>query len=207
MKNLVRMAVFLSIIFSIFSAVSANAENSEITFFAGGFLGDNFVYNPPQLLNEINASLGDNFLGGFRLAYFLNSHFAVEGGLGFTPGSVLAAANFDGGVTGASIVDVDTYVFNANIIAHLLNGPVIPFLTAGVAAVHFSFDTPTLPGVFITSETDAAFNAGGGVKVPVKGNTALRFDGRYYWINPQFSFEEDPRFVEVSGGVAILFNF
>jgi len=83
---------------------------------------------------------------------------------------------------------------------------VIPYVTAGVAAVHFDFNTASF-GFLTPSETDFAWNAGAGLKIPVRKNTALRFDGRVYWMKPEFALEDTTRFEEFSGGVSILFDF
>ncbi|HSE39503.1 MAG TPA: outer membrane beta-barrel protein [Acidobacteriota bacterium] len=182
--------------------------NADVTFYAGGFLGDSFIFRPPQLLSEPPVStLDDDFIGGFRLAYHLNNFLAMEGSLGFTPASIFSATNVNGGVTSFATIKVDTYVFSANLVGNLIDrGPIRPFLTGGVSAVHFDFrDSPFL-FTFNPSETDFAFNAGGGLRIPFRETMSFRFDGRYYWLNPEFS-EDDPRFVELSGGVQIDFDF
>lgn len=186
---------------------TASSESSEITFFAGGFLGDSFVNVPSPLFPRVEAVFDDEFTGGIRYAYFFTDHFAVEVGGGFTPTSILAQGNFDGGVTNASSVfAVDTYVLHANLLAHLYRGPVIPFVTGGVGAVHFRFDTHRF-GFVSPSETDFAWNAGAGLKIPIRRTTALRSDVRYFWTNPEFSTQGTSRFLEISGGVSILFDF
>ncbi len=188
-------------------ASSALAQSSEITFYAGGFLGESFIIKPPALFDEVEAVFDDDFTGGIRYAYFLNSHIALEAGAGFTPSSILARGSFSGGDTNVStVVHVDTYVLHANVVAHLVRGPVIPFVTAGVGAVHFSFDTADR-GFLTPSETDFAWNAGAGLKIPIRPNTALRFEGRFYWMKPEFSVEDTSRFAEISGGLSILFDF
>lgn len=187
---------------------SARDYNADVTFYAGGFLGDNFIFRPPQLFDNFGATLDDDFIGGFRLAYNLNRNFALEGSLGFTPASIVSQGQFNGGFSGSSVVKVDTYVFSANLLTNLIpKGPVRPFLTGGVSAVHFSFrDSPFLFRL-TPSETDLAFNAGGGLRIPFRENMSIRFDGRYYWLNPEFSTEDNPHFVELSGGVSVDFNF
>ena len=202
-----KMIAILSFLTAILFASSASAQSSEITFYAGGFLGESFIIKPAALFEEVEAVFDDDFTGGIRYAYFLNSHIALEAGGGFTPSSILAKGSFTGSNTDASvIVNVDTYVLHANVVAHLLRGPVIPFVTAGVGAVHFAFNTANR-GFLTPSETDFAWNAGGGFKIPVRPNTALRFEGRFYWMKPEFSVDDTSRFVEISGGLSILFDF
>jgi outer membrane protein W len=184
-----------------------SAENSEITFYAGGFLGDSFISTPSVLFPSVEAVFDDEFTGGIRYAYFLTNHLAVEMGGGFTPSSVATRASFSNGVTyAASVIHIDTYVLHANLLAHLYHGPIIPFVTGGVGAVHFGFDTNHF-GFARASETDFAWNAGAGFKIPIKSDTAIRLDGRYYWLKPEFSDEDTSTFLELSGGVSILFDF
>ena len=195
-------ALFLFVI-----CATASAENSEITLYAGGFVGDSFIAKPPALFPEVQNTFDDDFTGGFRYAYFFNSKIAGEIGVGFSPSSILASTSVSNGNTSAtSIVNVDTYVMHANITSHLVNAAVIPYVTAGVAAVHFDFNTASF-GFLTPSETDFAWNAGAGLKIPVRKNTALRFDGRVYWMKPEFALEDTTRFEEFSGGVSILFDF
>jgi opacity protein-like surface antigen len=184
--------------------------NADVTFYAGGFLGDDFVLQDSPLFipDNFGVTMGDDFIGGFRLAYNLNRYFAVEGSMGFTPASIASVAQVNGGFTGFSTIRVDTYVFSADMLTNLVpEGPVRPFVTGGVSAVHFTFrDSPA----FFTlnpSETDFAFNAGGGVRVRFRHDMSFRFDGRYYWLNPEFSTEDNLHFVELSGGVSVDFNF
>jgi opacity protein-like surface antigen len=184
--------------------------NADVTFYAGGFLGDDFILQNSRLFvpDNFGATLGDDFIGGFRLAYNLNRHFAVEGSMGFTPASIASAAQVNGGFNGFATIRVDTYVFSADMLTNIIpEGPVRPFVTGGVSAVHFDFrDSPA----FFTlnpSETDFAFNAGGGVRFRFRQDMSFRFDGRYYWLNPEFSKDDSPHFVELSGGVSVDFNF
>ncbi len=135
-------------------------------------------------------------------------YFALEGSLGFTPARIVSAGQVDGGSSSFSIVEVDTYVFSANLLTNLVRkGPVRPFLTGGVSTVHFSFqDSPFYFGL-TPSETDFAFNAGGGLRVPFREKMSVRLDAKYYWLNPEFSKEDNPRFLELSGGVSVDFDF
>jgi opacity protein-like surface antigen len=188
---------------------SEHQYNSDVTFYAGGFLGDDFIFTPPQFsFNPTSTTLDDDFIGGFRLAYHLTDHLAMEGSLGFTPASVFATGQSDGGFNGFATVRVDTYVFSANLVGNLVNkGPIRPFVTGGVSAVHFDFKDSPFFFSLNPSETDFAFNAGGGLRIPFRHDMSMRFDGRYYWLNPEFAEGDDPRFMELSGGIQIDFDF
>jgi len=203
------LAAVLFVLFLLLSIPSStHAQSSEITFFTGGFFGDSFISQPDVIFGDPvnNTVFDDQVAVGFRYAYFLNSFFALEGGVGFTPASIVSSLSVDGGSNFRSVVDVNTYIFQGNVVAHLFRGPIIPYVTGGVAAVHFDFRRNQFD--FVTpSETDFALNAGGGFKIPVGKETAIRADGRVFWMDPSFSVEESIRFVEVTGGVSILFDF
>lgn len=202
-----KIALLLSFLCMLMLAQWVSAQSSEITLYVGGFKGQSFIRHPSVLFPEVQGVFDDHVTGGFRYAYFLNNHLAVEGGAGFTPASILAKASFSGGNTQAqSIIDVDTWVMHANLTAHLLRARVIPYVTGGVGAVHFKFKTQSF-GFLTPSETDFAWNAGGGLKIPVRHNAALRLDSRVYWIKPDFSVEDTTHFTEITGGVSILFDF
>jgi opacity protein-like surface antigen len=211
MMNISRFAFLLIVVVSvigIFSPRIASAQSSEITFYAGGFTGDEFISQPDILFGDPvnNTVFDDQVTGGFRLAYFFNPHFAVEGGVGFTPASIASTLVVNGGTTFRSVVGINTYVVQGNLVAHLFRGPLIPYVTGGIGAVHFDF-RPNEFVFFTPSETDFAWNAGGGLKIPVNNTTAIRGEGRVYWMNPEFSAEGTIHFIEITGGVSILFDF
>lgn len=187
-------------------AATASGQSSEITFYAGGFQGDSFIIRTPVLFDRVDAVMNDDFTGGLRYAYFFTNYFAGEVGAGYTPSTILGETTFGGGPNVDSVIAVDTYIFHANLLAHLFRGPVIPYVTAGVSAVHFSLDT-SASGFLTPSETDFAWNAGAGFKIPVKSTTAIRFDARRYFMSPEFAENEDLQFTEISGGLSILFDF
>jgi len=155
------------------------AQSSEITVYVGGFLGDSFIAEPPVLFGDPTETtvFNDKVTVGARYAYFFTSHFALEGGIGFTPASIASSLRVNGGSNFNSIVAVDTFVYQANALVHLFRGPVIPYVTGGVGAVDFHFRRNQFDFV-IPSETDFAWNAGGGIKVPVSPTTAIRGDAR-----------------------------
>lgn len=213
-----RHFLFLLLFSAVVYSAPLFAENSEITFYVGGLVGDKFQVFAPALFQNVDAKFDDKFTGGFRMAYFFNSHFAAEGGIGFSPSTVITAASYSGGQTQAgALIGIDTYVLHANLVAHLANGPVIPYVTGGVGAIHFGiqtdqyhdhdhghygyYDIPT------PSETDFAWNAGGGVKIPFRKTVAFRFDGRVYFVNPQFSVDGHTTFKEITGGLSFRFDF
>lgn len=182
-------------------------QSSEITFYAGGFLGDSFIIRPAPLFDDVEAVFDDDFTAGFRYGYYFHPKFGLEIGVGFTPSSILATGNTGGGGTNVStIFDVDTYVMHANLVHRFTQSSVAPYVTAGVGAVHFDINTFRF-GFLTPSETDFAFNAGGGVKFRLHEEYFFRLDGRGYWMNPEFSEEDRATFVEITGGVSILFDF
>jgi len=181
---------------------------SEITFYAGGFFGDKFITAPPALFGQTQATFDDRVSIGFRYGYFLNHVLEFEGGVGFTPSKVLVSGSSNGGTTATTLIKADTWVFHGNLTANLMRGPVIPYVTGGVGGVHFNFNQNQFGyGIVNPSETDFALNGGGGIKVPLKEDIAIRLDGRVYWLQPEFADNGHITFGEVTGGVSVLFNF
>jgi opacity protein-like surface antigen len=186
-------------------AAPAQAQNSEITFYVGGLLGDSVVVAPLPLIPQVESVYDDNVTGGFRYAYFFHPRFAAEFGFGFTPSSISTSTC----CSSSTVLDVNTYIFQANLLAHLYNGPLIPYVTAGVAGVNFNFEDRQNTGSTVgvpPSETDFSWDAGGGVKIPFRKNMAFRFDGRSYWMRADFTDNKTRRFTEITGGLSILFD-
>src|SRR5262245_49880384 len=114
-------------VFILFCLPAAHhAQSSVITVYVGGFLVYSFIAEPDVLLGDPTQTtvFNDKVTVGFRYAYFFSSHFAVEGGVCFTPASVASNLRVNGGSNLNSIIAVDTYVFQGNLVAHLLRGPV-----------------------------------------------------------------------------------
>src|SRR5574341_1598586 len=82
------------ILFLLFLALpaAAFAESSEITLYAGGFLGSSFIYPPTSLTGPVEGKFDDEFTLGFRYAYFFKRQLAAEFGLGFSPSSIATVA-------------------------------------------------------------------------------------------------------------------
>ena len=190
------------------AAAQAQAQSSEITIYAGGFLGDSFIIRPAPLFDEVEAVFDDDFTAGFRYGYYFHRNAALEIGVGFTPSSILATASAGGGNTNVStIFDVNTYVMHANLVYRFTQGSVVPYVTGGVGAVHFDIKTAQF-GFLTPSETDFALNAGGGVKFRLHEEYFFRLDGRVYRMNPEFSEEDETAvFTEITGGISVLFDF
>ncbi len=197
------------LVFHIFLMFAANfvfAQSSEITLYAGGFLGDSFIIKPAPLFDEVKAVFDDDVTVGFRYGYYFHPNVALEGGIGFTPSSILSTGNVSGGTNVSTIFDVDTYVMHANVVYRLTQASVVPYVTAGIGAVHFDINTARF-GFLTPSETDFAFNAGGGVKFRLHEEYFFRIDGRVYWMDPEFSEDDTATFAEITGGISVLFDF
>src|SRR5687768_4892121 len=83
------MRLLILVCFALLTTASLQAQSSEITFYAGGFQGDSFLFKPPVLIDRVDAVYNDDFTGGVRYAYFFTDHFAGEAGIGFTPSTIL----------------------------------------------------------------------------------------------------------------------
>jgi opacity protein-like surface antigen len=197
----------IGLLFLMLAAGEVRAQSSEITIYAGGFLGDSFIIRPAPLFDDVEAVFDDDFTAGFRYGYYFHPNAGLEIGVGFTPSSILASGNAGGGSTNVStIFDVNTYVMHANLIYRFTHGSIVPYVTAGVGAVHFDINTARF-GFLTPSETDFALNAGGGVKFRLHEEYFLRLDGRVYRMNPEFSEEDTATFGEITGGISVLFDF
>lgn|GEM_PF-3405671 len=202
---------FFFLLFALFflsapAFAQSQSESSEITLYAGGFLGSSFIIKPAPFFTEVKAVFDDDVTVGFRYAYYFHPHLALEGGIGFTPASILTSASVSGGTTTNTIFKVDTYVVQGNVLYRFTQGPVVPYVTGGVGAVHFNINTASY-GFLTPSETDFALNAGGGVKFRLKDEYFFRVDGRVYWLKPEFSQNDTTTFGEITGGLSILFDF
>jgi outer membrane protein W len=204
-----RFSLALAFILALCFSLSAHAqdETSEITLYIGGFLGDTFIIQPEPLIPQVKAVLGDDVTVGFRYAYYFHKNLGLEGGLGFTPASLVTSAFVSGGTFVNSVIDIDTYVMHANLLYRFTNGSFVPYVTGGVGAVHFNIRTSQF-GFLTPSETDFAPNAGGGFKFRLKNEYFFRADGRVYWVKPEFSIDhKTATFAEITGGISVLFNF
>ena len=205
--NRARIAVLGIVFLSLATACFAQEEHSEITFYAGGFLGDSFiVVGPAPLFEEVEAVFDDDFTVGFRYGYWFHPKLAMEFGVGFTPSTVLASGNVNGGSNVRTIFDVNTYVLHANLVYRFTHGSFVPYVTAGVGGVHFNINTASR-GFLTPSETDFAVNAGGGFKFRLHEDYFFRADGRVYRMDPEFSEDDSIVFGEITGGIAVLFEF
>ncbi|MCI0414048.1 porin family protein [bacterium] len=202
--NRVPILVFTLLLF--LAAPPLFAQKSEITLYAGGFFGDSFIIRPAPIFEDIEAVFDDDVTVGFRYAYYFHPHLALEGGIGFTPASILASGNVSGGSDVNAIFDVDTYVLQGNILYRFTQGSVVPYVTAGIGAVHFDINTARF-GFLTPSETDFALNAGGGLKFRLHEEYFFRLDGRVYWMDPEFAEEDSATFAEITGGISVLFDF
>ena len=202
----VRISIFCFVLLLAATPLLAEDQNHEITIYAGGFLGDSFIIKPAPLFDEVEAVFDDEVTVGFRYGYWFLPHLALEGGVGFTPAAILATGNVNGGTNASAIFDVDTYVMHGNLVYRFTQGAFVPYVTAGVGAVHFDINTVRF-GFLTPSETDFAFNAGGGIKFRLHNEYFFRADGRVYWLDPEFSEEDTSTFVEITGGISVLFDF
>jgi opacity protein-like surface antigen len=182
------------------------SKKEEFGFYVGGFLGDSFIFTPNPPFAQVDAVFNDHITAGGRFAYFFNSYFGAEFSAGYTPANILGKTTFNspsGNIQ--DVIDIHTWLISGNAIVHLTRGRVIPFVTGGVGAALFSLETNEFG--LTPSESDFAWNVGGGVKIPVTHDIAARFDAREFWVNPSFSDQNTLHFTELSGGITFLFEW
>lgn len=174
MKKTVYLLIILSLLWGKTGLAQIRGNTQSTTVYIGGLLGD-----------EAGRSSGgrrvvsDGVTGGIRLGLTLAPSLAVE--------ATLAGASND--VDG---VNTGEFLAQGNIILYLRPGLVVPFTTAGIGFMHF-FDPK--------SETNFAFNFGGGFQIFLHKELSLRFDIRNISTNLD-NTNERVNLIELSGGLS-----
>lgn len=167
-----------------------NQGKVEITIYSGlSFLDVNerietpcaFCLSPIPLVFVSERSIDGSFLFGVKAGYYLNHKMEVEGSFAIGPNHDLTEVNDvfcrPGEICPLSPVisalipaflnqsNVVSYQYDANFVYNIIDGDVRPFVSFGAGGV-----TSSLP---LQSETDFAFNFGGGAKFYFK-NVGIR---------------------------------
>lgn len=125
---------------------------------------------------------------GAGVTYHWTDQIAFEGELGIVP-------DIEGDV---SSTDIGMLTLSANGVYHFDTGsPYVPYGTFGLGIGRTSYDFDDLPDF---SDTELAFNLGGGVKKAINDKLSWRADLRYFNVN-----DDNPNFWRVYGGV--IFHF
>jgi OmpA-OmpF porin, OOP family len=163
------------------TASAAQAQPSALpepnTFDLTPFIGFGFGYS-----DGFDVSDG-TFLLGVAGAYNFTTQLAVEGELGIIPD--IAGDTPD--------LDISVQTFSANGVYHFdTRSAVVPYATLGLGFGRIGVDSTSGDD----SNTEFAFNLGGGVKYPINDRLAVRGDVRYFNVN-----DLNPNFWRIYGGV------
>jgi hypothetical protein len=153
----------------------SNFKGWEIGLFSGYFFFDN------------RLPINDNFVYGTRLAYHFNPRWSLEGEVGAT------RTQDTFGRTGT------VWNVNLNALYHLRKWErphILPYLTAGAGGLFYRG--------FGRDEQSFAFNAGGGVKIPLNQHWSLRWDARLFVGSGAYGAPTNFNF-QTTGGAAFRF--
>jgi len=208
-----RLVVLVSIILLHPHVVLAEVKNGfEIEFYGGTFStdlgGKTFVLDEDRTI-VTQGDDGDIF--GLRLGYNFNRHIGMELNAAYSTAQYDAIL-FDAGEHVSKDETTGLFITDLDLVLHLLKGPIVPFLAAG-------------GGIMGTvDQSPFTYNYGGGVKVFLTKQLAIRVDYREYrgtldddldeifgvippdtFVGHAFSYSEDFRLRELSVGLTYVF--
>lgn len=155
--------------------------SSELTGYVGGAIGLNetrfegFPYYDPSLeATELKSGVSL----GLRVGYNLTPYIGTEVGAGWASNDLKDVLNIDDQEAREEVKASHT-LWYSNLVVHLLpKSRFVPFLTGGVGAIYSSMSVEVNGYYVEVSETHFAPNFGGGVKIFLRRNLALRIDVR-----------------------------
>jgi|GEM_PF-2506845 outer membrane protein W len=143
---------------------------SEFELFAGSHLGDTFTLDLGSG-STLKMEVDDSVLLGMRGSYFFTDNIAIEMTMAGTQSETWEGRDFD------------IYYFQGNFTFQFGKAAFAPFFTIGLGAA--ILDHPTLDNEWNwrqTTDTNFAWNMGGGFKIYFSPGFAFRADIRAYWI-------------------------
>lgn len=175
-------ALALGVLGLIVAASSAQAQSALPTprsFDVTPFFGFTFGSDQEGPTTTIGAAVGYNW----------TDQITFEGELGIVP-------DIEGDV---SETDIGMVTVSANGLYHFDTGTgYVPYATFGLGFGRTSYDFPEIDDV---TNSELAFNLGGGVKKAINDKISWRADLRYFNVN-----DDNPNFVRVYGGIMFRFG-
>lgn len=179
-----------------FSQVEARSQ--EVSAYAGQLFGDKLT---DTAVSGQVPELDDDFTYGFRYAFNLTPHFALEAAVGETPTSVTKLAGGD--------IDLDLTTVDLDAVWHFNPGDrVVAYALGGVGYARANLDDPItglVNGQPVVIDDDEGFtaNAGLGAKFYVNDQVSVRLEARYRYLDSLVdNHEESLNTVETTLGVA-----
>jgi opacity protein-like surface antigen len=221
MKKLVKQSssilVLISLIIFLFEYKAiANIEKGwELELYGGTMKTDMGEIFAAPYNHRIETESEDGGTFGLRLGYNFNSILGLEWNAAFSTARYESKL-FDNDLSAVDPISEDEttglFLTDLNLVVHLLDGPIVPFLTGGGGIIGTVDQTPF------------AYNYGGGVKIFLSEKIAIRIDYREYFADYEddleevvdiapgpiyyeypFSYNEDFHLREVSIGLTIAF--
>lgn len=165
-----RVLAFLAVVLLALPSAAAFREgSSEFELFFGSHLGDSFTIETAGG-SDLEMDLEDSVMMGLRGSYFFTDGFSLEMTMAGT-----RSETWEG-------MDFDVYYFQGNATYQFGHGAFSPFFTVGMGMA--MLDHPTVDSEWNwrqTTDTEFAWNMGGGFKIYFNPNFAFRTDVRAYW--------------------------
>ena len=156
-------------------AAQDRSGTAEISLFGGGYFGGT-LHAGSNALFPRDVSIGTAPAYGARIGYNVNRWFGLEFGWSQTKPDITGMGGDLLWGQGQKIGEMTHNIFEGNAVFNMGRGRVIPYFTIGAGAMTFSANVPNSP-----TATDTRFvsNIGGGIKMFVTPQLAIRIDGRY----------------------------
>lgn len=167
------------------AAAGMRTDSLEIEPYAGFFLGGSFDDDEIALFNS-DTTLDDAPIVGLRLGYNFSPHFQLMGTVARTSTSFLASRG--SGLFGdeEALADVDITFYQADMVLHLSETRVVPYVDLGMGIASFDVD---LPGV--SDDERVTFQYGGGLKFSANPRVAIRGEARGIAVSTDDWSEDD----------------
>jgi len=176
-------------------------QSQEVSAYAGQLFGDKLTDTP---VSGQVPELDDDLTYGFRYAYNLTPHLALEAAVGETPSSATRLAGED--------IDLDLTTLDVDAVWHFNPGArVVAYAIGGVGYARANLDEPItglVAGQPVSIDDDEGFtlNAGAGAKFYVNDRVLVRLEARYRYLDGVLDSHEDSLdTVETTLGVAWQF--
>lgn len=190
-----------------------DAREASFEFYGLGYYfgGPSFDFG-----NGGDAEFSDTGFGGFGIGYNITDHFGVNFEMAFG-GSDLRVETPYGSVTSDTTMNSG----RINLDYNLLNGPITPFVTAGLGWFYFDTEVPSGPPQAVCwwdyyywgyvcgyvqpiyDEFDFTMNAGGGLRWDINDHLFLKAFAGVNWINFRHSGFE-PAF-QAGGAIGVKY--
>lgn len=160
---------------------AATSKPNELHVYAGELFGDDLT---DTSVSGDQPELDDEIAFGVRYAYNFTRAWAIEGSLGFSPGTVIGIGSVAGGE-----IDMDVFLIDVDAVWTFTPGKKAEgYLVFGGGFASADLDQPiqgTVGGNSVRVEDDSGFtlNAGVGGKFLITESFMVRVEGRYRFID------------------------